>query len=215
MIHPQLGQFLFNTPRQPLGRLATVLGEFQRQVAQLAEQRPLLRLQLGDPLLAVGDGRQLMSRPLTEGQDLLDRVAVLALEVADQLQPLLHLPLTGGVELDAVPNLTQGPRQILHLVGELLGHLARVPQPGIQLLQAGQALTHFPQQIQGRLLGLVAFVEGLVGRIGQGDQPLGVDEECPLLVQLPLLAGLQFGRLDLVHLVLQEVHAPGQLPLVA
>ncbi len=53
---------------------------------------------------------------LSEGQHIADAITVLALQAADQLQPLLDLIEAPGIELDLALVLAQDPYQVIQAV---------------------------------------------------------------------------------------------------
>ena len=98
-----------------------MIGEFNGQGTQFAKQFFFLFPQLGDPLLAVGDGVQILSRLTAIGQNLLHGATVLALETVDQGQSVLHHGEPARVEFDLLPVVAQSLSQILQAVRQILG----------------------------------------------------------------------------------------------
>ncbi len=83
--HLQLSQFLLNLPRQAFACSLTFLAQLGAQFADDAQQSIFLLLQLGSFGFPVAQLLQFTTRLCAESVDLLDRVAIFAFEVSDQL----------------------------------------------------------------------------------------------------------------------------------
>ena len=112
------------------------------------------------------DGVQFCGRALAERDDTLHRIAVLALEVEDQLQALLHLGQLARVEFDAFAVVAQGARQVIQRADRGSHLLLGVGQGGVELRQQRERVLGLAQQIERGAGLVVARMERAVSFIG-------------------------------------------------
>jgi len=157
----------------------------------------------------VGDAIEFSLRLVGEGQHLLDGVPVLALEAADEFQPLFDLLQSLGIELHLIPVVSDPPRQFAQDLERRLGLCLRVGQRIIQTRQVRQARRSVREEIQRRALLLLSIGEQREHLIRQRRALFGVRQKRALALELFLLAGRQACRPDLLALEGQQIHAPG------
>jgi NCS1 family nucleobase:cation symporter-1 len=139
------------------------------------------------------------------------RPAVLPSERVQQVDPLLEFAESGGVEIDPVGIGGQPALQL----PQVLHHLPVQLRPG-----AGGRIQP-PQFVQGPTdpagdgqEGVVAFGEASEGFLDQLEQSCGIPRPVMFRLDRFLLARLQPRRLDLGHLMPQQVQFPGPRPFV-
>ncbi len=213
-IHTQIAQLALDVPRETLSCLPPPPRELNHPLAELFQQSPLLSLQVGGTLLAVGDVLQLKPNLLRVGQNIRNRIAIFPLQATDQRQPLLHLLQTLRAVLDLILVIAQATPQVLKPVVEFLGILQQRLQSGIDPRGLGQGPQRRAQQIERRWGAPVPLLQREVDLVRQLGQALGVGKPGPLPTQFLLLAILQRRRVDFLQLELQQISALSQLPLI-
>ena len=189
------------------GGRATLTGKFLTQDRTLREQCRLLLCQLGDALIAVFQRLKFGSGFLCISQHLFDRAAVLAGQLPQQRQPLLHPRQAARVEFDAAQVVAQRARQILHLIAHFLKRLRLGCEAHVDARERRHIALRLADQIEdgGRLP--TPFLEHCYEVGGQRRQLFGVREAHQFGFQRLLFARREHRRADLVYLKAQQIDA--------
>ena len=170
-----------------------------------------LLLQLCDARVAGLNGLQPRLCGISEGDDLVHRRAVLALQAGNQVQTVADPVHQPGIEAQLLAEGLQLRARLLHAVVQALELACKLFKARIQ---TGDAL-HGGARAQQRLLGAqrpaVAAVGQLVGRVHAVANLLGILQHAQLALQLLLLAALELRGRDFLHLEAEHVDQP--LPL--
>ncbi len=175
---------------------------------------PLARLKLLDLFRAVLDLAEFLPRLKSVRQDFGDRLAVLALEVADQEQPLDDPLQAVRVGFERFEVVAQRPGGFLSLVEDALQRACFAVQRRVDASAFARGSHSLGQSVDGAQ-GVVIVARERGERRGRRlAQSLDVLESRALNQQRVFLVGAQFSVFDLRDFVTQHVLEAGGLPLV-
>ena len=211
--HVQLPQLCEDLLLQPLGRLMPGLGQALRRLTGGLFRLLQLLFQMQQRVPRVLYVVQLPAAAGLVLQHLLHRGAVFLFQAVQLVQPSLHPVQLLGREVEILPLVPDGVRQVVNLAVGGFQPVIQLPQLRVQTPHRGQGPLGLAHQVGGTVAAVVA-VEAEIRPGHGGDELLRVVQQGPAALQLLLLAGAQLGPLQLLELIGQGIHPPGLLRLV-
>ena len=146
-------------------------------------------------------------------QHLLHRGAVLLFQAVQLIQPSLHPVQLLGREVEILPLVPDGVRQVVNLAVGGLQPVIQLPQLRVQPPYRCQGFLGLTHQI-GRAITAIVAVEAEIRPGHGGNEFFRIVQQGPVALQLLFLAGAQLGPLQLLELIGQGIHPAGLLRLV-